>query len=585
MKLVRKWGLALMAYVIWTGLVLAQSAEDIVWLQIEAHPSLTVATERAQLYAGRVEDVNGFSLDGGWFGIALGPYRRADAEQVLQVYRADGLIPRDSYLALSPSYRQQFWPVGANILNRGVLNAPVGQSNTDVVAQTPTPEVTLQTSDETPAQARRSEQQLSRSERQDLQIALQWAGFYSAAIDGAFGRGTRRSMGNWQEANNFEVTGILTTAQRAALFAQYNAVLNGLDLRLTRDVNAGIEMLIPTGIVAFDDYEYPFARYAATGDIGAQVLLISQEGDTNTLSGLYDIMQTLEIVPLDGNREKRPASFLLIGENDRMISHTEAELRNGQIKGFSLIWPAGDEDRRTRVLTEMRASFQRTEGVLDPSWGDGADQAVDLVSGLQIRTPRLSRSGFFVDNAGAVVTTLEAVQSCTRITVDQDTDMRLAAANDSLGVAILTPETALSPRAVAQFSGTVPRLQSDVAVAGFSYEGVLGAPTMTFGTLSELTGLRGETDLSRLQLELFDGDAGGPVFAHTGGVLGMALPRTASSRQLPADVTFAANADSIQSLLQQTGIRPSTQNTRASKAPEDITQDARAMTVLVSCWD
>jgi len=41
--------------------------------------------------------------------------------------------------------------------------------------------------------------------------------FYNAAIDGSFGRGTRNSMAAWQEANGYEINGILTTAQRAEL--------------------------------------------------------------------------------------------------------------------------------------------------------------------------------------------------------------------------------------------------------------------------------------------------------------------------------------------------------------------------------
>ena len=51
----------------------AQSSEDVVWVQIEAHPSLSVAQARARLYAGSLEDVNGFALGGNWYGIVLGP--------------------------------------------------------------------------------------------------------------------------------------------------------------------------------------------------------------------------------------------------------------------------------------------------------------------------------------------------------------------------------------------------------------------------------------------------------------------------------------------------------------------------------
>ena len=67
----------------------AQTDADIVWVQIEAHPTLAQATDRARAYANSLEDVNGFALGGGWYGIALGPYRRSDAVQVLRSYVRD----------------------------------------------------------------------------------------------------------------------------------------------------------------------------------------------------------------------------------------------------------------------------------------------------------------------------------------------------------------------------------------------------------------------------------------------------------------------------------------------------------------
>ena len=99
---------------------------------------------------------------------------------------------------------------------------------------------------------------------------------YDAAIDGAYGRGTRSSMRAWQEANNHEPTGILTTRQRAELLAAYNAVLDGMNLQLVRDDASGIEIMIPTGVVAFSEYEPPFARFEPKGDIDAKVLLIAK---------------------------------------------------------------------------------------------------------------------------------------------------------------------------------------------------------------------------------------------------------------------------------------------------------------------
>ena len=105
------------------------------------------------------------------------------------------------------------------------------------------------------------------------------------------------------------------------------------------------------------------------------------------------------------------------------------------VKGWMLVWPQGDEvldeetgefvreeDRRLGlVLAAMRESFTSLgAAALDDNAGlDTATQSIDLVSGLEIRRPEKSRSGFYVSDTGAVLTTTEAVAGCGRITLDE----------------------------------------------------------------------------------------------------------------------------------------------------------------------
>lgn len=566
-------------------------AQDTAWVQVEAQPSLATAEQRARAYARVLGDVNGFSLGGGWYAIALGPYAEADADRVLNDLRREGRIPRDSFIAFSGSFRDQFWPVGANLLNVAPVTPPVTPPASAPAEQTETaeqaaPVAAPEPADETPREARASEAQLSRDEKQELQVMLQWAGFYNAAIDGAFGRGTRGSMSAWQEANGFEVTGVLTTLQRAALKQQYNAVLEGLDIQVMEDIAAGIEIAIPTGAVAFDRHESPFAHFEPTGFVpGAKVLLISQKGDQATLFGLYDIMQTLEIVPGTGPRERDRDSFTLIGENDEIISYTQASLAGGQVKGFTLVWPKGDEERRTRLLSAMTSSFARLDGVLDPTAGMDEAQSIDLVSGLKIRTPKISRSGFFVDQSGAAVTTLEAVRSCGRITLDGDYDASVIATDEAAGIALLRPSETLAPAQFAALRSGPARLKSEIAVAGYPFEGALSAPTLTFGTLADLKGLGGETSVHRLEVDAMPGDVGGPVLDRTGATIGMLAPADAAGRALPKGVGFSVPSDTVAALLAGAGIAAASATETSAMASEDIALMAADMTVLVSCWD
>ena len=139
---------------------------------------MRAGTEAARGYAEILEDVNGFALGGGWHGIALGPYTRADAETALLPYHRDGLIPRVAVIAESSSLRQQFWPVGANILDLEVAPAPI-EAETQIVDadETPTAEPTslvevelVEPAGETPAEAQRSKGALSREEKKNCNV-------------------------------------------------------------------------------------------------------------------------------------------------------------------------------------------------------------------------------------------------------------------------------------------------------------------------------------------------------------------------------------------------------------------------------
>ncbi|SFI54493.1 serine protease [Celeribacter neptunius] len=573
------------------------------WIQIEAQPTLTQATEAAQGYAASLPNVVGFALPGRWHAIALGPYAtEVEAESARQALRADRQIPGDSYITDGARFQSPFWPVGANL---AVLSAATTAPDTppaalseeaadQVTEAAMTPGETLEQPpvvlDETPAEARASERQLDRSEREALQIALRFAGTYNSGIDGAFGPGTRRAMSEWQTLKGYEPTGVLTSRQRGEVLAAYRNAIDSLGMRPVVDEVAGIAIELPMGLVKFDSYAPPFAKYSATDGSDAQVLLISQTGDEATLGGLYEIMQTLEIVPMDGPRSRDKNSFTLTGSNARITSHTEARLVNGTVKGWTLIWPAGkgpsDEKRHQMALDAMKASFAPTDGILPDAYGDGAEQDIDLMAGLDIRRPEKAGSGFYVDDTGTVLTSADLVAQCARITLTDGNEATVSATED--GLALLTPSEPLAPLAVAAFDSHLPRLQSEVSVAGFAYADRLDAPTLNYGLMAEHKGLSGEEDLLRLAMNTLPGEAGGPLMNTAGAVIGMLLPTSAipeaQGRSLPEDVAFAYDMEKLVGFLSANGVT-ATASDMASTGDADLVTIGRDLTVLVNCWN
>ncbi|MCH2075545.1 MAG: serine protease [Rhodobacteraceae bacterium] len=579
----------ILALCVWMFGAVAALAQDRVWIQIEAQPNLREAENALRNYANVLPDVAGFQINARWYSIALGPYDRADAELRLARLRVQGVIPTDSYLAEPARFVRQFWPIGANDLDpaRGVITAQnTPTPAVEPVAETNETPAELVVPDETPQQARAAENALSRDEKRLLQTALAAEGFYNSTIDGLFGRGTRASMSAWQAANGFEETGILTTVQRAALIQSYNSILDGLGLVQTTDFEAGISMKMPMEQIALKEYEPPFAHYEATGSEGISMSLISQGGSRARFQGLFNVLQTLDVVPTQGPRELGRNVFTITGIDATRHTTIEVRYEEGVMKGFMLVWPANDEKRLRRVLQEMRTSFQALPGALDPAIAvPDENQSIDLLAGLEIRQPQLEATGFFIDAAGTVLTATETLGSCERISLGDGVDADVVFADADLGLAMLRPRQAIAPIDYATFQAAVPRLRGEVAAAGFSYGGDLGAPTLTLGTIADLRGLDGEDTMKRLELLAEPGDSGGPVFDLGGAVLGLLRPAPEAAGQiLPQNVRFALDTDTIRNRLAAEGVAIREVSVPARMDPVEIAALADDITVLVQCW-
>lgn len=559
------------------------TAQEQAWIQIEAKPDLAGAEERAKAWTSMFDNVQGYISRAGWHVIVLGPFTRDEAETRLAGLLRENLVPRDSFISDGATYVESFWPVGA------------------VQPETPTPEPLAEAPadadqprlvpipDETPDQARQSEADLTQTEREIIQTALAWFGFYDSTVDGAFGRGTRAAMTAWQEAMGYEPTGILTTQQRGTLVANYQAEEASLGLQTVTEPEAGIELTLPTALVQFDHYEPPFVHFAAKdGSDALRVTLISQPGDQSALYGLYDMLQTLQIMPMDGSRDRGERSFTLRGESANVSSQAYAELSRGLIKGWIVTWNPQSDIPVDRILPAIEASFRAIgDRALDPGIApmDAATKS-GLLSGLEVRKPRLTASGFFIDGTGSVLTAADAVAQCARITLDGTTEATLAHADAATGLAVLKPATPLSPRATAEFQLAPDRIGAEIAVAGYSYGEALPAPVLTFGTLAAAEGLDGQSGVKRLALTALPGDAGGPVVDQTGAVLGMLLPaKSDAGRILPEGVAFAATGSSIATALAPKGITLAQSARQGALPPEDLAAQTADMTVLVSCWD
>ena len=82
-----------------------------VWIQVEAQPDRASALENFEQYKANFDNVVGFDIGAGWFGIALGPYQEKAADRVLQEFLSANLVPRSSFITTGTSYQRQIFPL------------------------------------------------------------------------------------------------------------------------------------------------------------------------------------------------------------------------------------------------------------------------------------------------------------------------------------------------------------------------------------------------------------------------------------------------------------------------------------------
>ncbi|WP_170063362.1 serine protease [Albidovulum inexpectatum] len=540
------------------------------WIQVEARATLAQAELRARDYAADFPDVAGFAMTTGWYAIALGPDTPEGARRRMQALKREGLIPSDSYVTEGRRYTARFWPRD-------------GAVGTALAPQAAPASPTLEPADQTPAEARAAEALLLPEERRAVQEALRWEAHYKGMIDGAFGPGTRAAMRDWQIAHGYEPTGILTTAQRERLLSDWRADRAALNLQSVSEASAGVEITLPLGLVEFDRVEPPFVHYKPRNGSGMRALLISMPGSQTTLSALYDVMQSLSLIPTQGERRLRARNFTIDGANDSRAAHVEAYLAGNTIKGFALIWPREQDRNAQRALEEMQASFRPLDGAVLPEPATQLAPSGDMLAGLRVRRPIGAVSGFFVSRDGVVATALEPISACGRVTIGDGIDTRIVHRDEEAGLALLHPLDPIAPRAIARLGNAAEG--AEIVVAGFAYGDALDQATIALGRVARMSGLGGEPELDQLDLATRPQEAGAPVIDMAGGVIGMVLPQR-GDRILPGNVTLSLDGAAILRVLSDAGIPTETAARQvATMEPEDLAALGRDLAVLVSCWD
>jgi S1-C subfamily serine protease len=198
-------------------------------------------------------------------------------------------------------------------------------------------------------------------------------------------------------------------------------------------------------------------------------------------------------------------------------------------------------------------------------------------------------TGFFVSNAGHIITNNHVVAGCRTLAMRDGRKLQIVATDPTNDLALL--KAGVTPLSVAVFrGGAPPKLGEAVVVFGFPLPGILSSEgNVTTGVLSATSGLNDDVRLIQVTAPVQPGNSGGPVFDASGHVIGVVVSKldvlqvAEATGDIPQNVNFAVHWAAVRSFLDEQGVRYRREPSQLTTSTTKIAERASETSVALEC--
>jgi Trypsin-like peptidase domain len=255
------------------------------------------------------------------------------------------------------------------------------------------------------------------AERLKIQSALYWSGDYSAAAkaDDAMGAAIR----NFQRRSKARITGVLTSEQRTALIAAADAHAQEFGWSVVVDPATGVRIGLPTKLV-------PVARDAAHGTHWS-----SPHGEVQVETFRVKNAKLSALFEEEKKKPKRKIEHSVLNDDGFIVSGMQglkyftvrAKLRDGEVRGFTLLYDQMMEGIVAPVMVAMASAFS--------PFPERPAPFAALAKKVEYGT------GLIVSAEGHIVTARKVAEGCQVIVADGLGNAERVAQDEANGLALL----------------------------------------------------------------------------------------------------------------------------------------------------
>jgi hypothetical protein len=286
-------------------------------------------------------------------------------------------------------------------------------------------------------------------ERLLIQAALLWAGDYTGVAENGDDP-LAVAIKNFQKRKNFKVTGTLSDRERSELIGAAKTYQDEFGWNVVVDPATGIRIGLPTKMV-------PIAREARRGTHWSsrygdvQVETFRHADPALKLSALFEREKQEPSTRKVDYSILRDDGFFISGLQGLKKFSVRAQIRNGEVRGFTMLYDQAMEGIVAPVMVAMAAAFspfpQRSAPFATLA------KSVDYGNGL------------IVSAQGHIVTDARLVQGCQVIVANGLGDAERIAQDKDKGLALLR---VYGPRKLAPLAlpRHAPSAKGDVTIAG-----------------------------------------------------------------------------------------------------------------------